>query len=337
MSLPSLIDVLRERYRAGSTPGSRRDDYRVALVIEGGSARGAFSSGMTVPIEDLGLLRCLDAAYGSSAGTLNAAWLLCGRARETIHAWWTPEIMHAVISTRNPLRRKPIVDTRHLVETVYEEITPMDFAAILASPVSFHPLATDADDGVSVDLATLIHDTPSLKLALRATTSIPIVAGGPVRLGGRRFIDAGVTELVPVRTALADGATHVLALRTKRPSERPQPPSRLEQRAVRSWLVRKAPGAVTAWAAMHARHTEEEWLLAGHPGVLQIRPPEDGPVIGMTHRDLATLRAAVEAGYAAAWDALAPVTGQRPGRVLFPRGPGPADFAEGSPPASPES
>jgi predicted patatin/cPLA2 family phospholipase len=38
----------------------------------------------------------------------------------------------------------------------------------------------------------------------------------PAEFGGRRFYDAGLSESVPYRTALAQGATHVLVLRSRR-------------------------------------------------------------------------------------------------------------------------
>jgi hypothetical protein len=47
----NVLQLLRERKQQGSTPGHRRDSARLALVIEGGSSRGAYSSGMTVAIE----------------------------------------------------------------------------------------------------------------------------------------------------------------------------------------------------------------------------------------------------------------------------------------------
>jgi predicted patatin/cPLA2 family phospholipase len=46
---------------------------------------------------------------------------------------------------------------------------------------------------------------------------LPFLAGPPVQLRGRRFYDAGVAESVPFRTPLAQDATHVLVLRSRRP------------------------------------------------------------------------------------------------------------------------
>lgn len=302
----TVLQVLRDRSEQGSTPASRADDARVALVIEGGSSRGAYSSGMTVAIERLGLLPLFDAVYGSSAGALNGAWLLSRRAESTIHAWWDPTIMRGTIDPRRALRRQPVVDTHFLVHKVYTEIVPMDFAAILAGPVEFHPLATDALTGESTDLRGYIHDQAGLQAALRATTAMPLMAGRPIEIEGRRFVDAGVSESVPVRTALAQNATHIVALRTKRSDELVvPPPGRLERLVMARWLARCAPGALEPWLNRTAVRAEEEHLLATHPTVLQIRPPLGSGDIGHTERGETALRAAVDTGRQAAWDVLA--------------------------------
>lgn len=305
--LHPVIELMLERHASGSQPRHRDDGHRLAVVLEGGSSRAAYGGGMVCELESRGLLHTFDAVYGSSAGALNGAWLICGLANEYVHGWWEPHVMNAVISPRRALRGGAVVDTDHLVDHVYEQVTPMAFEAILASDIEYHPLATDAGSGESVDLAALIHDRASLKDAIRATTRIPILGGGPVEIAGRRFIDAGVTENVPIRTALAQGATHVLALRTQPPKLDPAPPSALEQRAVQSWLVRHAPGAVTAWLSRHERLREEEHLLAHDPRVTQIAPPRGVPGISVVGRTPETQRMAVAIGRAAVTTALAPV------------------------------
>lgn len=93
----------------------------------------------------------------------------------------------------------------------------MDFDSVLASDVEYHPLGTDAETGESTDLRPLIGTPAELRLALRASASLPFLAGPPVELRGRRFYDAGVAESIPFRTPLAQHATHVLVLRSRRP------------------------------------------------------------------------------------------------------------------------
>ena len=300
----AVLQLLRERSRQGSTPGHRSDDARLVLLIEGGSSRGAYSAGMTVAVEQLGLLPLFDAVYGSSAGALNGAWLLCDRAEATMHAWWDPTIMRATIDPRRLLRRQPVVDTQFLVHTVYTEIMPMGFQEILDSSVEFHAIATDADTGQAVDLRGWIRDRPSLQAALRATTAMPLLTGRPIEIDGRRFVDAGVSESVPVRTALAQGATHIVAFRTRRTDERVTPPSGVERLVLSRWFARHAPGALEPWLHRAAVRAEEEHRLASHPAALQIRPPLGSGNIGRTERGPSVLRAAVDTGRRAAWDQL---------------------------------
>lgn len=301
----SVRALLRDRKRQGSTPGRRGDDARLVLLVEGGSSRGAYSSGMTVAIEQLGLLPMFDAVYASSAGALNAAWLLCGRAESTMHAWWDPRVMRATIDPRRLFRGRPVVDTRFLVHTVYTEIMPMGFQEILDSSVEFHPIATDAVTGRAVDLHRQIRDRTSLQAALRASTAMPVLAGRPVEIEGRTFVDAGVSEAIPVRTALDQRATHLVALRTRRSDELSSDPSFAERLVLSRWFARNAPGALSTWRRRAEIRAEEERLLASHPATLQIRPPAGSARIGRTERRPDLLRSAVDTGRRTAWDDLA--------------------------------
>lgn len=304
----AVVELLRERRRSGSTPGNRGDDARLVLLVEGGSSRGAYSSGMTIAIEQLGLLPLFDAVYGSSAGALNGAWLLCGRAESTQHAWWDPMIMGRTINPKRLLSRRPVVDTEFLVHTLYTEVVPMGFREILDNPVEFHPTATDAMTGESADLHEHLHDQAGLQAALRASTAMPLLAGEPIEIAGRHFVDAGVSESVPIRTALAQKATHLVAFRTRRSDETTATaPSRGERLVATRWFARHAPGALEPWLARATLRSEEERLLATHPATLQIRPPLGSPHIGRTERRPHLMRAAVDTGLHAALNALAAV------------------------------
>ncbi|GGS23512.1 MULTISPECIES: patatin-like phospholipase family protein [Actinokineospora] len=278
------------------------DDARVALAIEGGASRGAYSGGMAAALVELGFGHCFDAVYGASAGALNGAWFLSGQAVTGVLGWSDPLIMRRVTNPWRALTGGPVVDTEHLVERIYPAV-PMDFAAILANPTTFHPLATDIATGAAVDLAPTITDAASLRAALRASTALPMLAGRPVRIGAHSYIDAGIAESVPFRTAVAQGATHVLVLRTRPDAPLPVP-SRVETSVVTRYLRRAAPGAVEAWTTRHTRVTADEAHLADHTEILQIRPPEDGPEISRLTRDPFLLRRAVRMGHHAVITAL---------------------------------
>jgi predicted patatin/cPLA2 family phospholipase len=321
-----VLNVLAQRRATSSTPATRTDGHRVALVIEGGGSRAAFSTGMIGAVDQLGLVDCFDVVYGSSAGALNGAWLLCGRASQAMAGWAAPGVMTRVMNTRRALRGRPVVDLDYLINELYTHLLPIDFAAVLANPVVLRPLATDADTGESVDLAPLVNDVPSLKDALRATSCLPVMAGPPVRLTGRLFLDGGVAEPVPIRTALDHGASHALVLRTRRVDEPSMPPGALAGRVTNRWFRRHAPGALTAWGERPGRTALVERLLDSLDNVLQIRPPLGAPSVSRIETDPDLLGSAVTIGHQVALDTLAAestqvIQGVNGPAALFPRDP----------------
>jgi predicted patatin/cPLA2 family phospholipase len=296
-----VIAALRER-PAGA---------RIALVIEGGGMRGAVSGGMALALHELGFGDAFDDAYGSSAGTLNAMWLVSGRVRDGIPTWVDPALVNALISRRRMLRRRPVVDVRGLVEERYERLSPGLFAAVLAARTALHPIATDVETAEAVDLHGEIADERTLRLALRASAALPLLAGPPVELGGRRLIDAGLSAAIPFRAALAGGATHVLVLRSRRAGESVTPPGRVGGALTRAALNHVSPALRTAFLTRVEREGEDEALLARHdadpglePHILSIRPAPGSTVPGRLERDVGIVRAGLDAGHAAAMAAL---------------------------------
>jgi predicted patatin/cPLA2 family phospholipase len=285
---------------------------RVALVVEGGGMRGAVSGGMALGLDELGLAGAFDAAYGSSAGTLNAMWLVSGRVRDGIPTWTDPQLVGELISRRRGLaRRGPVVDVEGLVEERYERLSPGLFDAVLAGRTELHPLATDVETAEAVDLHDTIRDPRSLRLALRASAALPLLAGPPIAIDGRRYIDAGLSAAIPFRAALAGGATHILVLRSRRAGETVTAPGRLSGALTGRALRRVSPALEAAFRTRVEREGADEALLAHHdadpamePAILSIRPPEDSPVPSRLERDLGVIRAGLEAGRAAAHAAL---------------------------------
>ncbi|NYJ01790.1 putative patatin/cPLA2 family phospholipase [Nocardioides thalensis] len=300
----TVADVLRARREAGSRPGARSDGHRVALAIEGGGNRAAYSAGMCLAIDELGLTDCFDAVYGTSGGALNAAWLLTGEAQRWLPSWASPEVAAAgVTDPRRLLRGGPVVDLEVLVGHVYERLTPMDFEAILANPITLHPIATDARTGESADLAPHLTDRVSVQTALRASACMPLLAGRPVPLGGRTFVDGGLSEAVPWPTAVAQGATHVLVLRTRREGQLPAG-SRLERLALAPYFLRHARGAGRSHRVRHEHYRSTDAARHESAHLTQVRPPPGAHDVSRLTKDLASIESAIAIGHAALIDAL---------------------------------
>ena len=304
-----LTSIVADRLTAGSRPGARTDGYRVALAIEGGGMRGSVSAGMALAIHELGLLDAFDAVYGASAGALAAAWLLSSRPQGLLGCL-DPRFMRACIRKTNLLRGRPMVDIERLIEEIYIREYPLDYASVLRTPIELHLLATDIDTGEPVDLFSKMTDINALRLALRASTALPVLAGRPVTLGDRRYFDAGLAESVPFRQALKDGATHVLVLRSKALHddacpESPLTPTLSARFVARVALRRYTPQLKAAYLGRRERMADDDRLLAaydrdhaapGRSAVVSIRPDPAVPPVSRLSTDYTLVGEAFEFG-----------------------------------------
>jgi predicted acylesterase/phospholipase RssA len=309
-----VLKVLAERARSGSAPGERTDGCQIALSIEGGGMRGTITAGMACALHEAGLTRAFDAVYGTSAGAINGAWLLSSRP-EGLRGWTDPRFSRALISWGAMLRGRPVVDVHTLIEEVYVSRFPLDFESVLANPVTYHPLATDAVTGQSADLWPLISNAAELRLALRASAAMPFLAGKPVALHDRRFYDGGVAESIPFRTPLGHGVTHILILRSKPPmgrgldgtlggfvgldASRLPPPPRSIRLLTRTTLRKETPELRTALLSRAVRTAQDvarimELEAAGR--AYPVYPAPYAPPVSRLTTDATMLTAAFESG-----------------------------------------
>lgn len=267
--------------------------------------RGVVSAGMVSALEELGMTHAFDAVYGSSAGAINAAYFLAGQARLGTTIYYEDINNRHFIDVRRPLVGRPIVDLGFLINTVAKRRKTLDAARVLAAPSPLTVMATDAASAARAALHQF-DGVESLFEALRAGATMPVIAGAPVMHRGRRYLDASLTEPIPVPVAEEDGCTHILALLT-RPRETPRRATALDRWYVLPRLRRMSP----ALAALYANRGEPYKALLhqigtgrgplGRAQVLALRPAP--PEVDKLERDRARLVEAARQGFDAVRDA----------------------------------
>jgi predicted patatin/cPLA2 family phospholipase len=305
----SVIDILRRRAARGGGP-PYGDGASVALCVEGGAMRGVISAGMVSALEALGLTGSFDAAYGSSAGSLNAAYFLAGQAALGATIYYDDINNRRFIDLRRPLRNRPIVNLDFLVDDIVGRRKRLDVARVLASTTPLSVLATHVASATAVRLDKFA-DAHDLVAALRASATMPIVAGGPGGFRGGEYFDASLTEPIPVPTAEADGHSHILVLLT-RPGEEARTLSLLDRVLVIPRLKRLSP----ALAAKFIDRGEAYRSLLNHIAagsgplgravVFGIRPMPPG--VGKLERRRDLLQQGAERGYRAVMQAFDPTS-----------------------------
>ena len=296
--MSTIVDLLRARAaRASRAPHG--DGARIALCVEGGAMRGVVSAGMVSALEELGLVDSFDAVYGSSAGSINAAYFLAGQAAFGTSIYAEDINNHRFISLARMLTGGPIVDLGFLVDEVATRRKPLDTARVLASRTRLTVMATSVETATRAAL-TGFPDGPSLLLALRAGATMPVLAGPAVTYNGQRYLDASLTEPIPVRFAEEEGHTHLLALLT-RPSDSPRATTMFDRLYVLPRLRHLSPALANLYVDRGEPYRKVLDSIGagrgplGRAQVLGVRPSP--PVVDKLERSSATLKSAARLGF----------------------------------------
>lgn len=263
------------------------------LVLEGGGLRGIYTSGVLRAFHDLGLE--FPSVIGTSMGACNAVnWV----ARQ-------PE-RNRIVNTRYVQDSRWFSWLRLLrtgeafgMDFIYGEIplrlVPFDFAAFHDNPTRWTTSATDVDTGEAVYVEKSDLSDAELMCVLRAGTSLPWI-GNPVSFRGRRLMDGGLVDSIPLGRSEAQGWSRNLVVLTQPAGYRKAPASS-------GWALRRRhPGCPGLWQALAQRHEQynttlellEERSACGH--VLVLRPGSTLG-IGRVTRDPQRLLELYDLGY----------------------------------------
>ncbi len=288
--------------------GGRADGEHVAVGIEGGGLAVSMSAGMALALERLGLMAHADSVYGTSAGALVAAYAAAGRMDDA--AVILPQTCtRDFISPAHALRGRPVVSLDHLMGLVRAR-PPQPRTAGEPRP-DLRILVTRVHDGT---LRTLreFPDLEGILAAVRAGMAIPFFAGAAAEYEGELVSDGGLIESIPVGTPLAQGATQVIALRSRDTTYRKGARGSLYGVAedlvigrlpgMLADLIRARPGRYDAEAEELAAAARGAGPLAGR--ATQLAPAPGTPLVGRLQVDRAKVVAAMDAGARVVLDAL---------------------------------
>jgi NTE family protein len=216
-----------------------------ALVLAGGSARGAIQIGMLQVLAEHGFVP--DRVYGSSVGAINGAGFAADPTREGVermaqtwlklkrddiyrtgrlHGPWLYLQQREAVYANSGLRA--IVEKGFAFERLEEAVLPLEV------------VATSLTDGGE---HWFTHG-PAIE-AILASAAMPAIFP-PVEINGEKYIDGGIVDNVPFQRALDAGATRIVILLCSPPVVAPPPSRRPVEGMVNALLI-----------AIHARFVRE--------------------------------------------------------------------------------
>lgn len=232
----NVVELMNLRRKNRSKPLQRMDDFKLGLAIEGGGMRGVVSAGMLTALEHLGFTDVFDAVYGSSAGSINSAYFLARQSAYGTSIYYNDANCSQFISWWRLLTHRSPMQLDYLLYNVFCNIKVLDWQSALSSGIEFNILASSLDRGEAVSFRSF-KSREDLLLALKASSCIPWFAGNPVHINNERFVDASFYEPIPYVSAIRNGCTHVLVLRTRPHGSRRESVSMFEKFVLKRYFL----------------------------------------------------------------------------------------------------
>lgn len=262
---------------------------KIGLVLEGGAMRGMFTAGVLDVLLDEQI--AVDGAVTVSAGALfgiNYPAKQRGRVlRYNLKYLHDKRYMgwHSLFTTGN------VVNKAFAFYKLPFTLDPFDQATFAASQIDFWVTLTNIETGEPEYVK--ITDAFAQMEALRATSAMPMVSR-VVEIEGKKYLDGGISDSIPLDKAMALGYDKIIVILT-RPLDYRKKPSN-------NWLFklfyRHYPKLIERWANRYAEYNQavEKVIEMEKAGKIFVIRPSESLDISRLEKDLAKVQAMYDLG-----------------------------------------
>ncbi len=181
-----------------------------ALILEGGSLRSLFTSGVLDVFMENDLY--FSDVTGVSAGALTGANYISRQPGRTakINIGFVNDRRY--LGLNNLLRHHEIFNFDFLFNEIGRRILPMDFESFHNAPERFTVVATNLESGEAEYFEK--HTCSDIFAAIRASSSMPVLSKA-VMIDGQRYLDGGCAMAIPYQRALDGGFEKIVLVLTR--------------------------------------------------------------------------------------------------------------------------
>ena len=185
--------------------------YKAGLVLEGGGMKGIFTAGVLDLLMDKKIM--FSDIYGVSAGACHMTSYISGQRGRAY------DISVDYLDTRWYCGLPSLLFTGNLFNTdiayglVPDELNPFDHEAFERYEGNAYSVVTDVETGKPGYLRLRSCRGRNMD-KLRASASLPLVAR-MVEIGGRKYLDGGLSDAIPLERSIMSGNDKNLVILTK--------------------------------------------------------------------------------------------------------------------------
>lgn len=249
------------------------------LVLEGGAMRGLFSAGVIDEMMAAGVLP--DGIIGVSAGAAFGCNMKSGQQGRAIRYNKRFACDPQYCSVRSLLFTGDLFGAAYAYHYVPEHLDIFDKQAFQQSPMAYYVVCTDVETGEAVYRQLTRVDYDGLEW-MRASASMPLCSR-IVRLDGRKLLDGGVADSIPLRAFQQMGYRRNIVVLTQPEGYHKRKLGLLPLMRV---AYRRYPAFVEAMARRHEMYNAQLDYVAAEEQAgraLVVRPPQALPIGHISH------------------------------------------------------
>ena len=212
------------------TQSSDSDLIRGTVILEGGAARGVFSSGALDCLMEENIY--LSHVIGVSAGSSNAADYVSRQIGRTRDCMIHKEKELEYIGMKSLITQHSLFDMEMLFDRYPNDLFPFDYDTFFDSPMKCEIVVTNCRTGRAEYKTAQKGDREKLMKYLTASSSMPFVSP-VVTIDGEPYVDGSVADSVPIQRAKTYGNHRIVAILTRNAAYMKEPMSRAELRVAK--------------------------------------------------------------------------------------------------------
>ncbi|HZJ87019.1 MAG TPA: patatin family protein [Erysipelothrix sp.] len=227
---------------------------KLGLVLEGGGMRGAYTAGCLAWMLENGYKA--DVVVGISSGSLYGA----------MYALNIPETMKKIsiekaASPRNSgilpiFLEGQVVGYNYMFDTVFDEVQmPMDKISDFEGEFFAGVYDLEAQDTIWISK----DEMDDRGRYIKAACTLPVM-GRAVKIDGKKYMDGGITTMIPLEKSIAEGCDAHIVVSTKSAEFVRKPQKRITYRFMR-WFYRRYPKLIESFEARTEKYYEERELI----------------------------------------------------------------------------
>lgn len=183
---------------------------KTALVLEGGAMRGIYTAGVLDVFMDNNIE--FDGVIGVSAGAIHGCSYVAKQNGRSIRYYKKYCRDKRFMSFYSLITTGSLVGEQFCYHDIPDELDPFDHESFRSSETDFYAVCTDIEKGKPV--YALCDDLKTQMDYLLASASMPMVSR-IVEAGGRKLLDGGVTDSIPLRAAQKLGYDRIVVVQTR--------------------------------------------------------------------------------------------------------------------------